>query len=67
MSLGIDTNVLVRYLVQDDPEQSRRAAALIEEGCTPENPGVVSIVVLCELVWVLQRAYGCHRENVAEV
>jgi len=62
---GIDTNVLVRYLVQDDPEQARKATRFITNECSPENPGMINRIVLCELVWVLETAYGYARENVA--
>ena len=65
--IGLDTNVLVRYLVQDDPAQGVAAAALIEGRCTPDAPGRVDHVVLCELVWVLETAYGYSRELVAGV
>jgi predicted nucleic-acid-binding protein len=62
---GIDTNVLVRYLVQDDPEQARRATQFITNACSSDDPGLINRVVLCELVWVLETAYGYSRENVA--
>jgi predicted nucleic-acid-binding protein len=64
--IGLDTNVLVRYVTQDDPEQSRHATALIEsfdEG----TPGFVSVVVLVELHWVLRRAYKVSRGDIAMV
>ena len=65
--IGLDTNVLVRYIVQDDATQARAASRLIETRCTTENPGFVSLLVLAELVWVLERAYGYVRNQVAEV
>jgi predicted nucleic-acid-binding protein len=55
--IGLDTNVLVRYLAQDDPAQSTAAARLMES-FTSEAPGFLSTVALAETVWVLQRAYG---------
>ena len=48
--IGLDTNVLVRYLVQDEPVQSKLATWLIEGNCTKQSPGRISLVVLCELV-----------------
>ena len=51
---GLDTNVLVRYLTQDDPEQSALAAAAIEQ---PDAVFLIQPIVLCELVWVLDSAY----------
>ena len=62
--IGLDTNILVRYLTQDDPVQSRRASEMIER-LTEENPGFVSIVVTVELVWVLDRAYGLTTREIA--
>ena len=63
---GLDTNVLVRYVMQDDPRQSPRATSLIES-LTPEEPGFVPVVVLVELVWVLSGSYGLERAQVATV
>lgn len=60
--IGLDTNVVVRYLVQDDPDQSAIASALIDE-LTETDPGYLSLVTVVELYWVLRRAYrvGAHR------
>lgn len=64
--IGLDTNVLVRYVMQDDPRQSPRATRLIDS-LTPEAPGFVSLVVLVELVWVLKSNYSLDRSQVATV
>jgi predicted nucleic-acid-binding protein len=56
--IGLDTNVLVRYLTQDESVQSARATHLIEGELTQGQPGFVSIVALVETVWVLQRSYN---------
>lgn len=60
--IGLDTNVVVRYLVQDDPDQSAAASVLIEE-MTETEPGYLSLVTVVELYWVLRRAYkvGANR------
>ena len=63
---GVDTNLLVRYLVQDDEEQSRLAREFFERECSADDPAWINRVVLCELCWVLERSYGCTREQVAE-
>lgn len=55
--IGLDTNILVRYLVQDDPTQSPKAIEIIERRLTEEKPGFVSVVAMVETVWVLERAY----------
>ena len=64
--IGLDTNVLVRYLTQDDPKQSSRATQVIES-MSAQVPGYVTIVVLVELVWVLQGCYNAPRAQIVEV
>ena len=64
--IAVDTNVLVRFLVEDDPRQSRRAAALIERAVRNEEEIFLSEIVLCETVWVLGSAYGFSRDQVVE-
>jgi len=63
--IGLDTNILVRYLAQDDPVQSPKAAELIERQLTEENPGFVSVVAMVKTVWVLDRAYGLADHAIA--
>jgi len=55
----------LRYLAQDDPVQSPEATELIEQRLSEENPGFVSIVVMVETVWVLDRAYGLADHAIA--
>jgi predicted nucleic-acid-binding protein len=62
---GIDTNVLVRYLVQDDPDQAKKASRFISNECSTADPGLINRIVLCELVWVLETAYKYSRGDVA--
>lgn len=62
---GLDTNVLVRYLLQDDARQSAAATALIEDAVTRGERLLIHPVVLCELVWVLESAYDIGRGEVA--
>ena len=64
--IGLDTNVLLRYLVQDDPAQSRRAAEVIERRLTREFPGFVSLVCILEIVWVLGSLYKRSRGEIAD-
>lgn len=61
---GLDTNVLVRYVMQDDARQSARATRLIES-LTGEEPGFVPVVAVLELAWVLSGSYGLDRAQVA--
>lgn len=64
---GIDTNVLVRYIAQDDASQSGRATSFIEKDCSAAAPGFVGLVVLVEVVWVSESVYGALREEVADI
>lgn len=63
--IGLDTNILVRYLAQDDAVQSPKAREVIEGRLTEENPGFVSVVAMVETVWVLDRAYGLAAHEIA--
>jgi len=63
--IGLDTNVLVRYLAQDDPVQSAKATNLIERRLTEDDPGFVSVVAMVETAWVLERAYGLAGRDIA--
>lgn len=65
--IGLDTNVLVRYVVRDDARQTAAATRMIESRCKTDDPGLVALVVLCELVWVLDRGYGYQRAAVVGV
>lgn len=59
--IGLDTNIIVRYLTQDDPVQSRRAEEIIEHTLSEDNPGFISLVTIAETAWVLERTY--HQSN----
>ena len=63
--IGLDTNVLIRYLAQDDTVQSSRANESIERKLTEANPGFVSVLAIAEAVWVLERRYGLAPEQIA--
>jgi len=60
--IGLDTNVLVRFLLDDDAAQSARARQAIRTG----DAFYIDAVVLCELVWVLERRYKLPRTDVAD-
>ena len=64
---GLDTNVLVRYLVQDDVKQSALASSFVEIQCTEESPCYIGHIVLCELAWVLEASYGQERQKIANI
>jgi predicted nucleic-acid-binding protein len=63
--IALDTNVLLRYVIDDDPDQSARAARLIDSELTSLAPGFVSLVVLCETIWAMTQTYRLPRANVA--
>ncbi len=63
--IGLDTNILVRYLAQDDPIQSPKATEVIERRLTAQNTGYISVVVMVETVWVLDRAYSLRADEIA--
>jgi len=63
--IGLDTNILVRYLTQDDPIQSAQASAIIERRLSEQDPGFVSLVAMAETAWVLERAYKLSATKIA--
>lgn len=64
--IALDTNVLVRYITQDDAQQSAQATALVE-GLSAAEPALVPLVVVVELVWVLESCYAAGKEAVITV
>ena len=64
---GLDTNVLVRYLTQDDPKQSVIATKVIEEAAVREEKMLVHPIVFCELIWVLETAYGFPKADILKI
>jgi predicted nucleic-acid-binding protein len=64
--IGLDTNVLVRYLAQDDPKQAAVATRLIERDLSASQPGFISLVVLVELCWVLKRIYAATNDELVD-
>lgn len=64
--IGLDSNILVRLIVGDDPQQMRKAERFLAEHCTSGKPGFINLVVLCELVWTLDRMYHFSRADTAK-
>jgi predicted nucleic-acid-binding protein len=62
--IGLDTNVLVRYLAQDEPDQAARATCVLEQEVSEAQPGFIGLVVLIETVWVLQRLYRATTDEI---
>lgn len=65
--LGIDTNVVVRLVVSDDAEQTRRARKLIDHALNRDEPVLVSLLVLLESEWVLRSRYGFDSEALLSI
>jgi len=65
--IGLDTNVVIRYLVQDDKKQSAAATRFIEKSLTTDVPGYINHITLCEIVWVLQRCYGLTKQQLRDI
>ena len=60
--IGLDTNILVRYLLKDDAAQATRARRELER----DERFLIDGIVLCELVWVLETGYGFSRTEIAD-
>ena len=65
--IGLDTNVLVRYVTQDDAKQAAAATKLFEHTLSTEGPGFVCLVTLCELAWVLADCYDAEKARIVAV
>lgn len=65
--IALDTNVLLGFLVRDDPRQAERARALIDDALSDEKPGFISTLVVAELAWVLEDHYGRGLEEIRSV
>jgi len=65
--IGLDTNILVRYILNDDPIWSQSAQRFIDNTCTTDNPGYINFVVLAELMWLLSDKQGWGRVELAIV
>ena len=64
--IGLDTNILVRYFAQDDAQQSALANRAIA-ALGKDEPGFISLIVLCELVWVLEDAYAMKKAQIVGI
>lgn len=64
--IGLDTNVIVRYLAQDDHNQSDAATRLIES-LSRDNPGIITAIVLAETAWVMEDNYGAGRDEIVDI
>lgn len=65
--IGLDTNVVIRYLVQDEPKQSAIATHLIEKAVADGEILWICQVTLCEIAWVLERCYSLAKSDLIQV
>ena len=65
--IGLDINVLLRYLLQDDQVQGEKASRAISQAAARNEPLFISLVVLCAAVWVLESAYGYRKAQLVGV
>jgi predicted nucleic-acid-binding protein len=64
--IGLDTNVLIRYFVKDDPSQTRVAEEVLD-ALSPQEPGWLGLIALVELVWALRFLYKFQRDGIARI
>ena len=65
--IGLDTNVVIRYLTQDEPRQAAAATRLFEQTLSVDRPGFVSLIALCEIGWVLAECYEADKARIRAV
>lgn len=63
--IGLDSNLIIRFLTQDDSGQTERTAEFLANHCSPTRPGYINVVVLAEVVWTLEKAYKYDKADVA--
>ncbi|MDZ7713496.1 MAG: type II toxin-antitoxin system VapC family toxin [Rhodovibrio sp.] len=63
--IGLDSNLILRFLTQDDFGQTERTAKFLANECSPARPGYINVVVLAEVIWTLERAYKFDKGDVA--
>jgi predicted nucleic-acid-binding protein len=65
--IGLDTNIIIRYLTQDDPTQAAIASQFIEGELTEKNRGFITLISLVEITWVLESCYGQKKVELLAV
>jgi predicted nucleic-acid-binding protein len=63
--IGLDTNVVLRYLLQDDPKQTRQANQIVDRQLSEQNPGFINLVTVLEVVWVLRSLLKRNPSQIA--
>lgn len=65
--IGLDTNIIIRFLTQDDVSQSRKVNQVIEKTIQSGNTLWISHITLCQVVWVLERAYKTPKDEILTI
>lgn len=65
--IGLDTNVIIRYLTQDDKKQAAKANKLIDNELSSNEPGFITLISLVEVVWVLESCYVQSKDEIIGV
>lgn len=65
--IGLDTNIIIRYITQDDVKQSRLATHLIESKLSVKNPGFITLLSLVEISWVLDSCYELKKIDIINI
>jgi predicted nucleic-acid-binding protein len=65
--IGLDTNVIIRYLTQDDIKQAKKATNLIETELSSNEPGFITLITLVEITWVLESCFDQSKKDVLNV
>lgn len=65
--IGLDTNIVIRYLIQDDPEQSRKVNQCIEKWIKNKQVLWICQITLCEIFWVLEKCYKLGKEELVSI
>jgi predicted nucleic-acid-binding protein len=65
--IGLDTNVLIRYITQDDEVQAPKATTLIETQLSLKAPGFITLITLVEVSWVLESCYGQSQQSILDI
>jgi predicted nucleic-acid-binding protein len=65
--IGLDTNVIVRYITQDDELQAVKATKVIESQLTTRDPGFITLITLVEVTWVLESCYDQQKQTILDV
>ena len=65
--IGLDTNVVVRYLTQDDAKQAAAASRFFEQTLSVDQPGFIGLITLCEIAWVLADCYDADKARIRTV